>query len=206
MPRDWMLTSTGVAITPEAGDKVFIPSLPQSTDIAGKIEEEKLVLRFLAGFHEDKKGRVIIRYPKRNSPEARKARTVLARQLRNNTLGDIAREILAYAIDPETPSERDIPPVWKIEFTSKARGTKSTWLRNRFINAFITQWLRENPDKSEEKAKGAVEEAFGLESSRVAEIWQRHKEGRALKANLPLIALARHLVHLLKSRAERGPN
>jgi hypothetical protein len=169
------------------------------------VEEEKLVLRFLAGFHEDKKGRVIVSYPKRNSSEERKARTVLARQLRNNTLGGIAREILACAIDPETPSDLGIPSVWKIKFTSRARRNKSPWVRNRFVVAFIELRLRHNPDESEEAAKGAAEDAFRLGRSQIAEIWQRHKEDRARAAVLPLVApVARRLLHLLKGRAERG--
>jgi hypothetical protein len=209
-----MLVSTSVAIIPGPDDKVFTPSLPlNSVEVAKKTEEDKqdkLVLRWLAGFHEDEKGRPITSYLGRNSPEECKARTVLARQLRANTLSGLAREILALAIDPETPSERGIPAVWKIEFTSPARGGKSTWARDRLIVAFIRQWLRENPDESEEAAVGAAEDAFGLGRSRIAEIWQRYKEGRAREAALPLITLARHLLYLLKGRiqslAERGPN
>ena len=68
-----------------------------------KIAEEMLLLRLLAGFHDDEKGRPIVSYLRRNSPEERAARGVLARQLRDGTLGAIARELLALAIDPKTP-------------------------------------------------------------------------------------------------------
>jgi hypothetical protein len=146
------------------------------------ITEELIVLRFLAGFDEDENGVPITRYLKRNSPEERQARVILARQLRENTLGGFAREILALALDPETPSITGIPAVWKIEFTSLARGGKSTWARDRLIVAFIRQWLREHPGKSDEAAIGAAEDVFGLGRSRIAEIWQAYKKQVAASA------------------------
>ena len=162
-------------------------------------------MRFLAGFDEDENRVPITRYLERNSPEERQARTILARQLRENTLGSLVRDILALALDPETPSLHGIPPVWRIEFTSSARRNKSTWARDWLIVDFIRHWRRKNPDESEEATKGAAEDAFRLGRSQIAEIWQRHKEDRARAAVLPLVApVARRLLHLLKGRAERG--
>jgi hypothetical protein len=132
-------------------------------------------MRFLAGFDEDENRVPITRYLERNSPEERQARTILARQLRENTLGSLVRDILALALDPETPSLHGIPPVWRIEFTSSARRNKSTWARDWLIVDFIRHWRRKNPDESEEVAIGAAEDEFGLVRSRIAKIWQEHK-------------------------------
>lgn len=146
-----------------------------------KIAEEMLVLRLLAGFHEDEKGRPIVSYLKRNSPEERKARRMLARQLRDGTLGGIASELLALAIDPDTPSKvPDMRPILEIEFKSKARRNKSTWARDKLVVHFIKQWLWTNAGTDrlpkEEAAKYAAEQYFGLGRSQVSEIWQRYKE------------------------------
>jgi hypothetical protein len=183
-----MLVSTGVAITPEEGDKVFIPSLPQRTEeedkeIAGEIEEDKLVLRLLAGFHEHGKGRVIVSYPKRNSPDESKSRAALARQLRNGTLGGIARELLALAIDPETPSAiPDMRPLHKIEFKNPARRNKPTWARDRLVVQFIKEWLAGDLVRKEDSARHAAVQHFGLGRSRVAEIWHEYKDRIAASA------------------------
>jgi hypothetical protein len=181
--RDWFLISEGVAIVADPSDRVFVPSKKLTTDNDDHtlaVEDEKLLLRLLAGLHEDETGRAVISYLKHNSLEERNARAVLARQIREGTLGGIARELLALAIDPQTPSPiPNMRPIWEIQLKSKARRHKPTWARDRLVVYFIKQWMRKNASRDgstkEEAARAAAEQHFKLERSRIAEIWQQHK-------------------------------
>ena len=94
MSRDWILASEGVAVVVDRGGRVSTVSLETPNrhgDV--RLDDDVLILRLLAGFHEDKRGRPVISYLKPNSSEERVARAALARQIRNGTLGGIARAI-----------------------------------------------------------------------------------------------------------------
>jgi hypothetical protein len=197
MARDWILASEEVAIPLDKGDQVSAVSLkPQEGKF--NVAEDKLILRLLAGFHEDAKGRPIVSYLEPGSVEELEARAALARQLRDNTLGNLARELLALAIAPNIPSaRRDMRPTLEIVFKNKARGNKSAWARNRLVISFIKGWIREKRKEGkgrrvkEEAAKQAAQAHFGLSRSQVAEIWRRDKkqdEERALTLNKKLRA------------------
>jgi hypothetical protein len=184
MARDWFLISEEVAILANPSDRVFVSSKKKPDHLLAEhelaVEDEKLILRLLAGLHEDEAGHAFISYLKHNSSEERKARAVLARQIRDGTLGGIARELLALAIDPQTSSP--IPgmgPIWEIQLKSKARRHKPTWARDLLVAHFIKQWMRKNASRDgstkEEAARAAAEQHFKLERSRIAEIWQQHK-------------------------------
>jgi hypothetical protein len=60
-------------------------------DDTEKIAEELLILRLLTGHTANKQGHEVTIYLKHNSLEERKARAALAQQLRDGTLGYIAR-------------------------------------------------------------------------------------------------------------------
>jgi hypothetical protein len=64
--------------------------------------EELLLMRLLAGFDDDQPKEPLFLQP--DSPEEKRARTVLAKQLREGRLGGFAKEFLALAIDPWTAS------------------------------------------------------------------------------------------------------
>jgi hypothetical protein len=143
-----------------------------------KVADEMLIMRLLAGFHVDKNGREGTSFLASNSFEERKARTILARQLRDGKLGYLTRELLALAIDPRTPSAMPgMQPTRKIKFESPARGKPSTWARDLAIVYFIKNELYEHRDdkswKSDEPAINAASDHYGLERSRTREIWTR---------------------------------
>jgi hypothetical protein len=143
------------------------PKTPQPNEEAEA--DEMLIMRLLAGFHVDQDGREVTSYLKPNSVEERKARVVLARQLRDGTLGSIPKELLALAIDPSTPSPMpNMRPTRKIKFENPTRGKPPTWARDLAIIYFIN---RERRTKSVEQAVGEAADHFGLERSRTWEIW-----------------------------------
>jgi hypothetical protein len=137
-----------------------------------KIADEMLVMRLLAGFHVDEDGREVTSYLRKNSFEERRARTILARQLRDGTLGYLVKELLALAIDPRTPSAvPDMRPTRKIKFESPARGKPPTWARDLAIIHFIRQHLHKHPSKCDEPAVVEASEHYGIDRTRVWKIW-----------------------------------
>ena len=145
--------------------------------IAKKITDEMLVLRLLAGFHEDEQGRPVTSYPEEDSEEEKRARAVLARQIRRGTMGFMTKELLAVAINPAKPS-RFVGQTRRIEFGGLQQGRGSNWARNRVIIQFITLDLwrqrRVNP-KGKVKLNAAVHAAikeFGLSRSQLLDIWK----------------------------------
>ena len=182
MGRGWLLVSEGVAITPGPDDRVAVAPGKVGTEGAEgaakqqrTMEEDRLIYHLLAGFSENKNGRPVTAYPPPNSREEREARTALARQLREGRLIGIARELLALAIDPTTPSQfPGLQPILVVQLRAKARRSKSTWARDLLVVAYVRSWLRKNPGK-EEAARAAAEKHFKLKRSRIAEIWKQHK-------------------------------
>jgi hypothetical protein len=148
-----------------------------------KIADEMLLMRLLAGYHVDRKGREITSFLKPDSQEERKARAVLAEQLRDGTLSYLGKMLLALAIDPHLPLEpwMRMRPTLKVKFQKPQRGGKpSTWARDWAIIDFIKMQLFENrklPEedpnrwKSDEPAIGEASDRYGMERSRVWAIW-----------------------------------
>jgi len=138
------------------------------------IADDKLIMRLLAGFHVDERGREVTSYLQPNSVAEKKARTALARQLRDGTLSFFAKELLALAIDPSTPSPMpNMRPTRKIKFENPTRGNPSTWARDLAIIYFINRRRR---TKSIEQAIGEAADHYGLERSRTWEIWTQYNK------------------------------
>src|SRR5437660_619071 len=130
-------------------------------DDADKWAEDALILRLLAGFADDERGRPITSYLKHNSSEERRARALLAAQIRAGRLGGFAKELLALAIDPRTPSTHlGMKPTRTVQFVSPARGKGSTWARDLLVIDFIRAQLRECPQR--EPALAAAEAHFKI--------------------------------------------
>jgi hypothetical protein len=148
-----------------------------------KIADEMSILRLLAGYHVDRQGREITSFLRPNSDEERKARAILAEQLRDGTLAYHARVLLALAIDPRMPLEpwMRIRPTLKVKFQKPQRGGKpSSWAREQAIIFFIKDRLHKNsklPEedpkrwKSDEPAIAEASDHYGIERSRTWEIW-----------------------------------
>jgi hypothetical protein len=135
------------------------------------VAEEELILRLLAGFHVDENGRQVTSYLTADSPEEKRARALLAQQLRAGTLSFIAREMLALAIDQDATSEY-VEPTRKLVFKSRKQGPPSDWARNQIIAQFIMMELQRNNGHIKiEPAIRAAEIKFGLSRSQVMEIW-----------------------------------
>jgi hypothetical protein len=146
-------------------------------DEAEKIAEEALILRLLVGLHEDKDGRPITSYVDPDSSEGKKALAALARQVREGTLSYLARDQLALALDPETPSP--IPgnkPICRIKFERVDKGNPPTWARDEIIAHWIDIWLWKNNSSKAGAAIHAATSHFRIGRSRLYEIWQQYKE------------------------------
>ncbi len=108
--------------------------------------DEMLLMRLLAGYRRG----VISSLPK-NSPEEQKARKLLAQQLRDGSIAYYTRELLALAIDPETPSAvPGLSPARKIVFQKPPKGGSLTWARDRVIIYEIKKriWQGETDEKA----------------------------------------------------------
>jgi hypothetical protein len=138
-----------------------------------KIADDLLCMRLLAGFCEDKSGRVTTSYLKHNSYAERQARAALARRVRESMRG-FTGELLALAIDPRTPSEYPgMKPTRRVRFESPARGKGSTWARDLLVVHFIRAELRKSP--KEHAAIAAASAHFQIGESRVHAIWKNWK-------------------------------
>jgi hypothetical protein len=121
-------------------------------DERAAIGEEKLILRLLAGFDENKSGAAATFYPERDSDAERESRAALARQIRAGNLAGMSRELLALAIDPDTPSV--IPgthAIRRLKFEDGQGGAKDTWARDRIIVQFIRRAMRGSNDQAPSK-------------------------------------------------------
>jgi hypothetical protein len=135
-----------------------------------KAADEMLILRLLAGFHEDENGRAITSRLDKDSPEERQARKVLAQQLRDGILNPITRELLALAIDPETPSPHPtMRPTRKVVFQRPPKGGTLDWARERVIIYDIKDQISQG--KANQEAVTDVAYRHRLNRSRVWEIW-----------------------------------
>jgi hypothetical protein len=104
--------------------------------------DELLIWRLLAGFHEDKNGRPTTDY-KLSPDEECRARAILAEQLLDDTLAYPLKRLLAFAIDPDRPSNDHWRPTRKIEFKGVTRGPASTHARDLVVVYWIKQDLHE---------------------------------------------------------------
>jgi hypothetical protein len=137
---------------------------------ADKWADEALILGLLAGYNGDDPS--TISFLKRNSSEEKRARALLAAQLRDGTLGGFAKELLALALDPHTPSEHPgMHPIRTIQFLSPARGKRATWVRDLLVIDFIRSELRKNKNPKREAAFKAAEARFNIKRSRLQRIW-----------------------------------
>jgi hypothetical protein len=135
------------------------------TDYAKKIADEALVIGLFAG---DEHGN----FPERDSPEELEARTALARIIRDQMCG-FSAELLALAIDPETPSgAMGMTATRRIRFESLRRGRKPTWRRDMRIMERIRQELSRT-NKLEAAYQAAILE-FGISRSTAQAIWKWH--------------------------------
>jgi hypothetical protein len=147
-------------------------------DDDAKIAEELLIMRLLAGF-DDTNPR-IPNFIEANSPDERRAREALARQVREGRLGGFVKEFLALAIDPWTESTHlGMRPLRKVEFKSATPGPAPTWARDLLIIDFMRRFRRETPAGKPlnlEAAIKAAEDHFGISRSQAHAIWQRHEQ------------------------------
>jgi hypothetical protein len=140
--------------------------------------EELLLMRLLAGFDDDQPKEPLFLQP--DSPEEKRARTVLAKQLREGRLGGFAKEFLALAIDPWTASTwPGMRSTVKVRFVSPAPGPRSTWARDMLIVHFIRDQLRKHGGP-EDAALKAAEVQFNLGKSQTHAVWQRWKKSAGL--------------------------
>jgi hypothetical protein len=149
------------------------PGRRQSTK--QKIADEVLITRLLGGLPVDGKKPLVTNYdltPK----EEKRARAALAQQLRNAGF-----ELLALAIDPDTPSPvPGLRPTRKILIQALTQGPAQHSIRNQLIIGYITehlqQQLRDNPKWPVPKLKTAISDAmpkFDLGRSTLMEIWEQ---------------------------------
>jgi hypothetical protein len=149
----------------------WVKAPPWSNDDE-KIANEKLILRLMAGYHVDARGREVTSYIEPDSAEGKQARAALARLVRDSIAGFVG-ELLALAVDPDTPSA--IPgmhPIWTFEFKSPARNKRSTLARDLAVVYFITALTREKRLKPLQAAAAH----FGIKYSRLHAIWSQHKK------------------------------
>ena len=143
-----------------------------------QVAEELLILRLLAGF--DDTNPQIPSFIDANSPDERRAREVLARQVREGRLGGFVKELLALAIDPWTESTHPgMRPLRKVEFKSATPGPAPTWARDLLIIDFMRRFRRETPagkSSNLEAAIKAAEDHFGISRSQAHAIWQRREQ------------------------------
>lgn len=136
-----------------------------------------LLFRLLAGFTDDAAGRSVTKYLKPNGSEEKRARKVLAQQLRDGRLLGLSRELLALAIDPSTASTfPGMRPTRRVRFESPARGKGSTWARDLVVVDYIRRSLRAAGGGKEDAAIAAAEKHFGIKRSRAHAIWKAHKD------------------------------
>jgi hypothetical protein len=139
-----------------------------------KAADELLLMRLLAGYHVDQDGVEVTDF-RLTSREERRAREVLAQQLRDGSLAWLTKELLALAIDPDTPSAQpDLWPTRKIVFQRPPKGGSLTWARDRAI-IFEIKKRRRQGETDEDAVTGAAER-YGLERSRTWEIWTAWKK------------------------------
>jgi hypothetical protein len=140
-------------------------------------QEELLLMRLLAGFDDYNPGEP--KYLDSDSPDERRAREALAKQLREGRLGGPAKELLALAIDPWTETTwPGMKPTRKIKFIGATPGPSATWARDLLIVHFIREQLRDNGGP-EDAALKAAETKFQLGKSQTHAIWQRSKSPRS---------------------------
>jgi hypothetical protein len=132
-----------------------------------------LLMRLLAGLDDDNPTEA--KFLDADSPDEKRARAELAKQLRMGQLGGFAKELLALAIDPWTESAwRGMRPLRKIKFTSVTPGPPSTWARDLLVVHFIREQLQNNFGPQDAALK-AAETRFDLGRSQTYAIWQRAK-------------------------------
>jgi hypothetical protein len=144
--------------------------------------DEEIIVGFFAG-----DGTEAPRYPTHNSKEEKKARAALARVVRDHIPG-FSGEILALAIDPDTPSRFvGMKPLRTVRFESVARGRASTWRRDLHIAHFIRAEIGHTvirgkdgvPKPKIEAALHAAMQEFGVSRATAQAIWKRHQEAMA---------------------------
>jgi hypothetical protein len=142
--------------------------------------DELLIWRLLAGFHEDETGRSIVDY-KLLPDEERRARALLAEQLLDGTLAYPLKRLLAFAIDPDRPSNDRWRPTRKIEFKGVTRGPGSTRARDLVVIYWI-KWDLHEQEKAQrhplqlEAAYATAMEHTGLGRTSVQNIWLEYQE------------------------------
>jgi hypothetical protein len=137
------------------------------------IAEEALLMRLLAGLDDNDPNKPKFLDP--DSPDEKRARAALAKQLREGRLGGFARELLALAIDPWTKTAWEgMRPTLKITFASATPGPRATWARDLLIVYFIREQLRDKGGP-EDAALKAAETKFRLGKSQTHAIWKRWK-------------------------------
>jgi hypothetical protein len=144
-------------------------------------QEELLLMRLLAGLDDDNPNEPKFLEP--DSPDEKRARAALAKQVREGRLGGFAKELLALAIDPWTETTwPGMRPTRKIKFTSATPGPPATWARDLLIVHFIREQLRDNGGP-EDAALKAAETKFRLGKSQTHAIWQRSKISAGLHSD-----------------------
>jgi hypothetical protein len=138
----------------------------------GKMLDEALSIRLLAGFDVDSGQTTFL---KNNSPEERRAREALARLVREKMKG-FSGELLALAIDPRTPSPwKDMKPTRRVRFESPGRGKSSTLMRDKLVVDFIRSERRRSDDGKLEPCLKAAEVRFKIGRSRAHAIWKAYE-------------------------------
>jgi hypothetical protein len=149
-----------------------------------KIADHEAIMTLLAGTPRTQNGRTAIRYPEHNSPEEKRGRAALAREVSEKIPGYVG-QLLALAIDPRAPTKiPGMKATRHIHFKSPARGHGSTWHRDLGIVAFIREYKKEHtwrptPSSAMRPPKwasvvAAAADHFGLKRSSVEKIWTDH--------------------------------
>jgi hypothetical protein len=86
-------------------------------------------------------------------------------------------ELLALAIDPDTPSTwATMKPAAKIRFEKPGRGHRSTVLIEGRIVHFMREQMKADPAPKLDMYVKAAETKFGLSRSRIHEIWRAYQK------------------------------
>jgi len=153
---------------------------PPQTD-AEKAADLEIVLRLLAGLTDDGKTDYEL-----TGEQEKQARAALARLVRDQMTG-IEAELLALAIDPDTPSRiPGLPPTRKIQFGPITQGPGATWARDQLVIHCINEELHSQGKQQEhlspelrkppqmEAAYAVAKSRFKLSRSSVQSIWKNH--------------------------------
>ena len=138
-----------------------------TTGVAPTKDQERIIELICGREAKDKHGLPTRIYLKEGSPEELEARRALARMLRSTRPLDLGlRYILADMIDPDRDeAERTI------RFKNRHMGKRSNALAEKTVARYIEAALPEANGKLESAVAKAMKK-FGLERSRVFDIWR----------------------------------